>query len=1158
LTPNHQSALSQSTPPDAVLDAVVEEFVSLLERGAEPSIDEFLSRHPEHAEVLRDLLAAAKAMASLGRSGTSREPPAGKRRTVAALMPEFGELGDFRLVRELGRGGMGVVYEAEQISLGRRIALKVLPFAAFLDPRHLQRFKNEARAAATLDHPHIVHVHSVGQDRGVHFYAMQLIEGQSLAEVIEALRHGTGQIEPAAPTLMDAVAKSDLREEVVQGDEDFVVSHEPWRSQPSTLRNNKLSTMSMQSGRDYYRLVARWCVQAAEALEHAHQLGIVHRDIKPSNLLVNPEGRLWVTDFGLAMTHADNSLTMTGDVLGTLRYMSPEQALGKRGVVDQRSDVYSLGATLYELLTLQPAFPEADRTELLRQIEQDDPPSMRQAVAGIPIELETIACKALRKDPAARYATAGEFAEDLQRFLSDQPIRARPPSWRERVTKWSRRHRTLARSLMLVASVSLVMTFIAVLLVVQARQQTEIERMARHVETVAAEIGRKNVRMQQYVTRVNLADRALLRGDLQEARIQLKDCVPHSGQEDLRGLEWSYLSRRTAPRLRKIGQHTGPAYHVQASPRGNVLASCGQDGIRIWDLQTGQLRRHLTAHQGDVNAVGFSPDGRLMVSAGDDDIAIVWDTNSWTQLQTLRHTGRVIGGHFTPDGRWLFTCGRSEDLAPGEPTGENVGHIWDVQSWKPVAVLQGHQDRIAEVALSSDGRRCVTADRLGVVNVWSVPEGSLQSTVRHWPDGPDWGGKVLAVACARQHPWMVTTGLAGSIHLWSIHDGAPIARLRTLPADVRSVAFSPDDRYLLTGGTEGVFGLVRAWMPLANGELREAHSIRVDRTVWWLSFLNQDEVAIADDGGAIYRWTMVDESNQRRFSAIAADTVAQAAISPDGRWLASSSSGLTVRALDGPDDPASGGRVFVLDPESPSDTPVEFSACGQYLAGVGRSGCTVWSTSHWQPLKTFSPIATPIHRLRFEQNGGELIAIESDRPSFHQFDVASGTLLPRRDQDVFRFSESSSGLSLTVDPFSGLWEVRENDRPLWSRVVARYYPSIACSKDSMRLAYAQREGGIEILDATSGTVEAVCFTPGGLTRGLAFSPDGRTLAAWHEPQLQVMFWHVATGRELFTISPGLRAIRTLAFTPDGAWLVLAGQNLAGHAEVQLLRCGPTR
>jgi serine/threonine protein kinase/lipoprotein NlpI len=353
-------------------------------------------------------------------------------KATADGQPAAGVLGDFRILRELGRGGMGVVYEAEQLSIGRRVALKVLPFAAMLDHQQLNRFKNEARAAGTLDHPNILAIYAVGCERGVHYYAMQLIEGRSLAEIIAALKPGRSRSAwETSPTsaLPNVPVAADTAEGALSTIE---------------VRNSAaFSSLPGFESREYFRTIARLGIQAAEALDHAHQSGILHRDIKPANLLLDDAGKLWITDFGLARIEADAGMTMTGDILGTLRYMSPEQALAKRVVVDHRSDIYSLGVTLYELLTLQPAFKGEDRHELLRQIAFDEPHKPRKVNARIPQDLETIILKAIEKNPTDRYVTCQDLADDLRRFQTDQTIKAKRPPLVQRARKWLRRNRQI-------------------------------------------------------------------------------------------------------------------------------------------------------------------------------------------------------------------------------------------------------------------------------------------------------------------------------------------------------------------------------------------------------------------------------------------------------------------------------------------------------------------------------------------------------------------------------------------------------------------------------------------------------------------------------------------------------------------------------------------
>jgi tetratricopeptide (TPR) repeat protein len=397
------------------LAELVEAISARLEAGEAIDVSACVAAHPEHADELRRLLPALQVLADFSRSGSASVPPPalGVETAVAA-----GRLGDFDIVREVGRGGMGIVYEAEQVSLGRRVALKVLPFAATLDPRQLQRFHTEARAAAGLHHTNIVPVYAVGCERGVHYYAMQFIDGRTLADFIAERRGGPPSQVPTTPEADAAAATT---------------------SPPAAQ-----ATSPAPRDAAYFRRVAEWGIQAAEALDCAHAVGVVHRDVKPANLLVDGSGRLWVTDFGLAQVQSDARLTMTGDLVGTLRYMSLEQALGKRVVIDHRTDIYSLGATLYELLTLQPAFDGADREELLRQIAFEEPRRPRRLNKAIPAELETIVLKSLETNPAERYSTAQELADDLGRWLRDEPIRARRPSLVQRARKWCWRHRPVA------------------------------------------------------------------------------------------------------------------------------------------------------------------------------------------------------------------------------------------------------------------------------------------------------------------------------------------------------------------------------------------------------------------------------------------------------------------------------------------------------------------------------------------------------------------------------------------------------------------------------------------------------------------------------------------------------------------------------------------
>jgi serine/threonine protein kinase len=445
---------TRSTAEDAELAHVLDAYLAAVEAGRPPDADALTAEHPAIADRLRACLASLQLVEATAEHLAAQ---AGEGLTG----PQPGFLGDFRLMRQVGRGGMGVVYEAEQVSLGRRVALKVLPFAATMDPRHLQRFQNEARAAASLEHPHIVPVYGVGCERGVHYYAMKFIEGRSLAEIIEAQRM------PSEPRTQ--------RSEVSGGGDEPLT---PLRCVRGSETSPVAAAPTQRAPRDVatFRQIAEWGIQAAEALEHAHSVGIVHRDIKPANLMVDSQGALWITDFGLARTTADAGLTMTGDVLGTLRYMSPEQALAKHGLVDHRTDVYSLGVTLYELLTGSPAISGKYREQILNAITFDEPRPPRALEAGIPRDLETIVLKAIAKNAGERYGSAKDMADDLNRFLVDKPITARPPGLLKKAVKWTRRHKSITYVIAACLIIALIALGISTVVVVGERNDALRQR----------------------------------------------------------------------------------------------------------------------------------------------------------------------------------------------------------------------------------------------------------------------------------------------------------------------------------------------------------------------------------------------------------------------------------------------------------------------------------------------------------------------------------------------------------------------------------------------------------------------------------------------------------------------------------------------------------
>jgi hypothetical protein len=528
-----------SASDDSRLVGAVHEYQAALDRGEAPPKEDFLSRYPHIAPTLAECLDGLNFLHS---AGPRLQSPAGAVAAAAAPIQPEGTLGDFRIVREIGRGGMGVVYEAVQISLGRRVALKVLPFAGTLDARQLQRFENEARAAAQLHHANIVPVFAVGCDRGVHYYAMQLIDGRSLEAVIDHLRQTPRPAAPEADTLAGAAS---------------------------------VTQQSVQ-GKAFFRSVATIGAQAAEALEYAHQMGVVHRDVKPANLLLDGRGNLWVADFGLARVQSCPAITSPGELVGTLRYLSPEQAVGNP-VIDPRSDVYSLGATLYELLTQQPAFGARDRQACLRQILEEEPTAPRRLNKAVPPELETIVLKAMAKLPEERYSSAKELADDLRRFLDDQPVLARRPGLRERAAKWAWRHRRFVAATIL---------GLAATVVVLGATNWRVWRAE-----VEAKKAKKDLEEQKAETEAALAGERVQRGraesNFQEAR-KVLDFVTRLGVEEmadkpeLQGLRRRLLTELLAYYKEFIEQHADDP---------SVTAELVETRLQLADLLAGMGRK---------------------------------------------------------------------------------------------------------------------------------------------------------------------------------------------------------------------------------------------------------------------------------------------------------------------------------------------------------------------------------------------------------------------------------------------------------------------------------------------------------------------------------------------------------------------------------------
>jgi serine/threonine protein kinase/WD40 repeat protein len=1149
-----------------LLDRLVEEFNDRFRRGERPSVHDYCLKHPELADDLRDLLPAVARVEGAKDVLAEVGPPA---------KPKVGEMGDFHIFREIGHGGMGVVFEAQQVSLGRRVALKVLTHHLMRDDKQRRRFEREAKAAARLHHTNIVPVHGYGEHDGTPYYVMQFIHGMGLDAVIEELArmapaatHAPGS--PPAPSRVDNRAASIITRSLLTGvfrpptdelGEDpadptrtaaaglvdpppaVVVlnsSDPPGRRPADTSGVTSSVTLPGQSATTaggkaraltYWQSVARVGVQVADALAYAHTQGVVHRDVKPSNLLLDLNGTVWVTDFGLAKADDSDNLTRTGDVLGTLRYMPPEAFEGK---ADALGDVYALGLTLYELVALRPAYDERDRNRLIKQVTNSEPTPLGRARRGVPRDLETVITKAIDRDPARRYATAADFRDDLQRFVDDEPIKARRQSQWESAHRWARHHPGIATLAAVLAALLVLVTagslIVAGLMSDLARKEAQAAADERSARREAVEAGRRETdarraaegaselaRRQVARLHVNNGNAYLTGPDLGPAllwygRAWYSDVA--AGADDTNHRLRIGRSLQSQPQLIGLAVHDAAVSEAVIDGSGKVAVTLTVSGAAyLCELATG--RKTLLPHPSPVTAVAFRPAGDYAVTAATDGTAVVWDATAGKKLHTLNHGEPVSHVALVAKGSLVST------------TSGKVGvRLWDVTTGKRAGTALAVPGAYY-ATFDPDGGKLLTADSAGFARVWDTLTGEPLGTPR--PHGPrtkresELGYRRGPVFTPDGNRVVTSDAVKGSTDpneyeqwLWpAAGEGGPL--WGPVPVNHgRGYAFSPDGKYLLAAGSSnGLFDL-------ATGE--KLATVTAPRETQVVCFAGDTAFFVGSTGGLLQQYVIRPNPEAKAVSVVPGRVWGHAAENftylggVPGRGLFAAGSDGTARLYADPDSWSKTSysmdcgrahrlRTFGDGPERIAYSPDGLVECRYGPHGpprVGRRGVGEWPVT----LATDGPVTA----VRFSA-GGEIL-YTSDGQSLRCWRPATGAPV---------------GPAIAL-PGGGV--------------------TAASSHDGTSIAvYSRADKLVRVYDTATGAprltfpFDAMPHAESATSVNCRFSPDDKLLAIAddHFPaHLEV--WDIPAGDRLYRARPHRGYIADLAFSPDSTKLLLGSSD----------------
>ncbi len=1100
--------------PAMVLDLVAAEYRLRCRAGEAVTREEYLDRFRAHADALKDWLAAppdsetysgpdapaaseaatllvgAPAIVSATRTAPGREVMPAADALPAALVPGYEVLG------VLGKGGMGVVYQARHVALGRLVALKVLPHAEHAGADALQRFEAEAVAVARLNHPHVVQVYEIGECQGLPYFAMEYCEGGSLDKHLD----GT-----------------------------------PWQPDRAAALIETL----------------------AGAVHAAHGAGVVHRDLKPGNVLLSADGTLKVTDFGLAKRLDVEGQTRTGVMMGTPSYMAPEQA-GQAKDVGPAADVYALGAILYELLTGRPPFKGATDYDTILQVVSDEPVPVRRLQPKAPKDLETVCHKCLEKDPRKRYASAAALGEDLRRFGAGESVSARPVGAAGKVVRWGRRRPAVSALLVLVAVVTAAGTGGMLWSYGEALRQSDAARRAKgEAESKADEVRLEKDRADQktheadtkaqqlertaYLVRLNQAHRAWL--DTQafsnvgivERLLDQDRQRPQS--KDLRGFEWYYLDRLCHQELLEL-EGTCMAF----SPDGKSLASgCADGTVRIWDAATGrELFQPLRASTERVSCIAFSPDGKRLAAGGlqkstrqrgaQDAVVKIWPLPPRGEPVILKgHFGSITSFAFSPDGRQIaiaFDHGAilvkdsitSEPLAALQsplgkwphavafsPNGKRVAmdlssrsegwvQVWDWQAGQIMFRRGSDHGPVYDVAFSPNGKQLVSAMYDGTVMVREAQNGrDIRSLRAH-------RSSVMRLAFARDGR-LATASDGGLAKVWHMDSGQALLALNAHAYTIGGLAFSPDGKHLATASG----GTVKVWDAHRGQETRVLRTAteKLDDSLICHASLSVDpdnrHIAVVD-GDRLSVWDM--DSGQR-VPTLGCDATA-AAFSPDGKHVAcASAAGWLSSAMMTIRDMPTGRneRTQKLNGAGGHNDRMIFSPDGNLLAGGFGTSVRVWDVATGREQTRLKGKQTNSIALAFSPDGRRLAISPLNQPEVGIWDLQSG----RQYQTLKRHLDRVGG--------------------------------VAFSPDGAQLATASWDRTLRICDAITGVEKLPPLRGhGGAALCVAYHPKGKRLASGSWDQT-VRVWDTETGEETLCLYGHTRPVRAVAFSPDGNVLV---------------------